>query len=109
MTRKLNPLSSQNHICSGRSVAVLPYVNNSATSGKIWFFERDSVDILGYILPRYNCTFFSLISDSLVNRLTLFLFLRLGKWLIVLPSIDPIHTPVPAVPFLSSPAKAGCI
>jgi hypothetical protein len=35
--------------------------------------------------------------------------LRLGKWLIVLPSIDKIHTPVPAVPYLSSPARAGCI
>ena len=44
-----------------------------------------------------------------MNRLTLFLFLSLGKWLIVLPSIDQIHTPVPAVPYLSSPAKAGCI
>ena len=37
------------------------------------------------------------------------LFLRLGKWLIVLRSIDKIYTPVPAVPYLSSPAKAGCI
>ena len=44
-----------------------------------------------------------------MNRLTLFLFLRLGKRLIVLPSIDQIHTPLPAVPYLSSPAKAGCI
>ncbi len=37
------------------------------------------------------------------------LFLRLGKWLIVLRSIDKIYTLVPAVPYLSSPAKAGCI
>jgi len=35
--------------------------------------------------------------------------LRLGKWLIVLPSIDKIHTPVPAVPYLSSPARPRCI
>ena len=35
--------------------------------------------------------------------------MRLGKWLIVLPSINKIHTPVPAVPYLSSSAKAGCI
>jgi hypothetical protein len=38
-----------------------------------------------------------------------FLFVRLGKWLIVLPSIDQIHTPDPAVLSLLSPARAGCI
>ena len=69
----------------------------------------DSVYPLGYILPSYSCTFFSLIFSSLVNRLTLFLFVRLGKWLIVLPSIYQIHTPAPAVPSLLSPARAGCI